>query len=71
MNNYPEIDLIEGGFETEEEIWVADYFQPGKKINLRECVLGPTFFGKRHVFFELKGFNNIPYGRGYRFMVQC
>ncbi len=62
MKNYPEIDLIEGGFETEEEVWVADYFQLGKKINLRECVLGPTFFGKRHVFFELKGFNNIPYG---------
>ncbi|QIR40691.1 glycosyltransferase family 2 protein [Tolypothrix sp. PCC 7910] len=56
------IDLIEGGFDSEEEVWVADYFQPGKTINLRECVLGPTFFGKRQVFFELKGFNNIPYG---------
>ncbi|MBW4613768.1 MAG: glycosyltransferase family 2 protein [Desmonostoc vinosum HA7617-LM4] len=57
-----EVDLIEGGFATEEEIWVADYFQAGAKINLRECVLGPTFFGKRQVFFELQGFNNIAYG---------
>lgn len=58
----PEIDLIEGGFASDEEIFVADYFQPGKTINLRECVLGPTFFGKRKVFFELQGFNNIAYG---------
>lgn len=62
MQTHPEIDLIEGGFDSEEEVWVADYYQPGKTINLRECVLGPTFFGKRQVFFELKGFNNIPYG---------
>lgn len=62
MQEHPEIDLIEGGFASEEEIWVADYFQPGKTINLRECVLGPTFFGKRQVFFEVKGFNNIAYG---------
>ncbi|BAU04946.1 glycosyl transferase [Fischerella major NIES-592] len=58
----PEIDLIQGGFASDEEIWVADYYQPGKTINLRECVLGPTFFGKRRVFFDLHGFNNISYG---------
>ncbi|MEA5581016.1 glycosyltransferase family 2 protein [Nodularia harveyana UHCC-0300] len=62
MQGHPEVDLIEGGFYSEEEIFVADYFQPGKTINLRECVLGPTFFGKRHVFFQLKGFANLTYG---------
>jgi len=62
MKANPEIDLIQGGFFTDEDIFVADYFQPGQTINLRECVLGPTFFGKRHLFFELKGFKNIPYG---------
>ena len=62
MQAHPEIDLIEGGFASEEEIFVADYFKSGATINLRECVLGPTFFGKRQVFFELNGFNNIPYG---------
>ncbi len=62
MKANPEIDLIQGGFFTDEDIFVADYFQLGRTINLRECVLGPTFFGKRHLFFELKGFNNIPYG---------
>lgn len=62
MKANPEIDLIEGGCEIEEEFFVSDYFQPNKTINIRECVLGATFFGKRHVFFQLKGFNNIPYG---------
>lgn len=62
MKDHPEIDLIEGGFFCEEEIIVADYYQPGKLINLRECVLGPTFFGKRHVFFGLQGFKHMTYG---------
>ena len=62
MKNNPEIDLIEGGFFSEEEIMVADYYQPGELINLRECVLGPTFFGKREVFFELQGFKHMTYG---------
>ncbi|MDX2097504.1 MAG: glycosyltransferase family 2 protein [Leptolyngbyaceae cyanobacterium bins.59] len=62
LKKHPEVDLIEGGFLTEEEIFVADYYQPGKTINLKECVLGPTFFGKRRVFFELQGFKNFTYG---------
>jgi glycosyltransferase involved in cell wall biosynthesis len=62
LYSHPGIDLIEGGFFLEEEVLVADYFQTGKLINLQECVLGPTFFGKRHVFFELNGFNDIAYG---------
>jgi glycosyltransferase involved in cell wall biosynthesis len=62
MQANPEIDLIEGGFFSEEEIWLADFFQPGKFINLKDCVLGPTFFGKRSVFFQLQGFNHMNYG---------
>jgi hypothetical protein len=62
MKAHPEIDLIQGGFFSEEEILVADYYQPSKLINLKECVLGPTFFGKRKVFFELEGFKHMTYG---------
>jgi glycosyltransferase involved in cell wall biosynthesis len=62
LQSHPEIDLLQGGFFSEEEILVADYYQPRKTINLKECVLGPTFFGKRQVFFQLKGFDNIAYG---------
>ena len=62
MKSNSTIDILEGGFYSEESIIVADYFQPGKTINLRDCVLGPTFFGRREVFFELGGFNPILYG---------
>ena len=59
LKSNPEIDLLEGGVSMEEEIFVADYFQPGKTINLRECVMGATFFGKRKVFFGSSGFEGI------------
>ncbi|HAC64235.1 MAG TPA: glycosyl transferase [Cyanothece sp. UBA12306] len=62
MQTYPDVDLIQGGFFIDEEILVADYYQPSNLVNLKNCVLGPTFFGKRKVFFEVKGFNNIAYG---------
>ncbi len=62
MQANPEIDLIEGGYEIEEEFFVADCFKPGEKISIRECVVGGTFFGKRKVFWELKGFKNVDYG---------
>lgn len=59
MKAHPNIDLIEGGFFTEEDVFVVDYFNRDQVINLKECVVGPTFFGKRSVFFELGGFNDI------------
>ncbi len=71
LKSHPDIDLIQGGFFTEEDILVADYYQPGKTINLKECVLGPTFFGKRRVFFELKGFENIAYGEDTDFWARA
>ena len=61
MISHPEIDLIEGGAEIEEEFWVTDYFNRDQFISIKECVLGATFFGKRHVFFELQGFNHLSY----------
>jgi glycosyltransferase involved in cell wall biosynthesis len=62
LNSHPDLDLIQGGFFSEEEILVVDYYQPDKLINLRDCALGPTFFGKRKVFFELQGFRHIVTG---------
>jgi glycosyltransferase involved in cell wall biosynthesis len=62
MQYNPDVDLISGGLFSEEEIWFVDYFHPEKKTNLRDCVVGPTFFGKRPVFFELNGFNQISCG---------
>lgn len=63
----PDVDLIQGGFYSDEEIQVANYHDPGKLISLSECILGPTFFGKREVFFDLEGFKEIPYGEDTEF----
>ncbi|MCZ2207330.1 glycosyltransferase family A protein [Cylindrospermopsis raciborskii] len=59
MRTHPEIDIIQGGFEMEGEFFVRDYFRPDKTISIRECVLCPTFFGKRNVYFQLSGFKNL------------
>jgi len=58
MQSHPNIDLIGGGVETVEDFWVSDYFCPSRLIHVRDCVPGATFFGKRHVFFELQGFRD-------------
>jgi glycosyltransferase involved in cell wall biosynthesis len=67
MKYNPDVDLIEGGVFMEEEFFVVDYFQPQKTINIRDCVLGATFFGKRQVFGELNGFTNLPFAEDTEF----
>lgn len=62
FKKHPEIELIAGGFKSDREIWVTDYYNPDQKVNIQDCVICPTFFGKRYVFFELQGFQNIVYG---------
>ncbi len=57
MENNPNIDLIEGGAIIIGDPYVKDKRDLSKKINLSECVIGPTFFGKREVFFQVNGFN--------------
>lgn len=57
----PDIDLVQGGVDFPEEVYVDDYYKPGNLINLRECVMCATFLGKRKVFFELNGFNHFDY----------
>jgi glycosyltransferase involved in cell wall biosynthesis len=58
MQENPDVDLIQGGFYIDGDVWVANYYKPGEVINIKECVVGPTFFGKRNVFTDLKGFDD-------------
>ncbi|WP_072619967.1 glycosyltransferase family 2 protein [Spirulina major] len=62
LKAHPELDLIQGGLYTGDNIFVVDYYQPKQLINLKDCAVAPTFFGKRQVFFDLQGFNDILYG---------
>ncbi len=70
MQANPEVDAISGGFTTDEEIFVVDYFQPEQKINIKQCVIVGTIFAKRKVFFELQGFNNLSYGEDTEFWLR-
>lgn len=61
MNENPNVDLIHGGAEIIGNPFVKDKNDLKKEIHLSECVIGGTFFGKREVFVELNGFNDLNY----------
>lgn len=71
LQNHPNIDIIQGGFYSDEPIFVKDYYKPDQVINLKDCVLGPTFFGKREVFEQLNGFHSIMYGEDTDFWTRA
>jgi glycosyltransferase involved in cell wall biosynthesis len=61
MKKNPEIDLIHGGVKIIGDPYVKDKNNPGEKIHLSECIIGGTFFGKRSMYLEMKGFKNLDY----------
>lgn len=61
MNENKDVDLIHGGVEIVGHPFVKDKNDLSKEIHISECAVGGTFFGKRNVFFELGGFNNLNY----------
>ncbi|NHQ60968.1 glycosyltransferase family 2 protein [Chlorobium sp. BLA1] len=61
ISRLPEIDLITGGYLCDDTIMVRDCKNPGKLINIRECTLGGTFFGKKELFSALRGFRPLDY----------
>lgn len=51
------VDLLAGGFRTTgAKLAVVDFYDPSKLIDLEECVVGGSFFGRREVF------QNVPFG---------
>lgn len=68
LNSHKQIDLIYGGIVIIGDPYVKDKNDISKTIHLRECVVGGTFFGKRKVFFELNGFNNLKYSEDSEFL---
>lgn len=55
------LDIIHGGFKVVGHPYVKDKNDLSKEIHLSECAIGGTFFGKRNVFIELNGFQNLAY----------
>lgn len=71
MNKHPKIDLIHGGVQIIGNPFVVDKDNHRKKIHLSKCTIGGTFFGKREVFFNLNGFNNINYSEDSEFILRA
>jgi glycosyltransferase involved in cell wall biosynthesis len=61
MRANPGIDFIHGGAEIVGYPYVKDKNDLSREINLSECVIGGTFFGKKEVFISLGGFRNLKY----------
>ena len=68
MMNYPEIDLLHGGVKIIGDEFVADRKNPEKLVPLSQCAIGATFFGKRKVFENLGGFDEISYAEDSNFL---
>lgn len=56
------IDLLHGGVKIEGSPFVPDRFNLQNMIHLKDCVIGGTFFIKRELALQLKGFSSIPLG---------
>ena len=61
LKEYETISLLSGGFICDEDIRVKDRYNSDKLVNIRECILGGTFFGTREIFLSLEGFRDLEY----------
>ena len=61
MRRHNDVQFIHGGVEIIGEPFVKDKNDLSRMIPVSECAIGGTFFGKREVFLELDGFNNLIY----------
>jgi glycosyltransferase involved in cell wall biosynthesis len=58
----PSLKFLYGGTEIIGNQFVPDRFDTNRKINLKNCVIGGTFFIDRKLFLSLNGFRNISLG---------
>jgi glycosyltransferase involved in cell wall biosynthesis len=71
MKSHPEISFIHGGVEIIGDPYVKDKDDLSRKIHISECAVGGTFFGRREMFIELNGFQNVRYGEDTEFLIRA
>ncbi len=54
-------EMLVGGYTVIGDPYVADRFDPTKRIHVNECVVGGTFVIHKGVFQRIGVFANIPY----------
>jgi glycosyltransferase involved in cell wall biosynthesis len=65
------VDLTAGGFRvTGAKLAVVDFYDPSKLVDLEECVVGGSFFGRREVF-ENVPFGDARYGEDTQFWIDA
>ena len=70
MKENPDVDLIHSSCEVignEDDMWLVDARDKTKLIHIKDCVVGPTFFGKKEVFIEMDGFKELSYAEDFDF----
>ena len=67
MEEHRDVDFLHGGVVIIGEQYVKDRNNKSKLIHLKNCIIGGTFFGKREVFIELKGFRELEYSEDFDF----
>jgi glycosyltransferase involved in cell wall biosynthesis len=60
LEQNPSVQFLYGGAKILGNQYVPDRFDPSKKVNLKECVIGGTFFIERQLMLSLKGFRKAP-----------
>jgi glycosyltransferase involved in cell wall biosynthesis len=58
----PEIDFLHGGIVVIGDEYVVDTTNSSRKIQLSECSVNGSFFGKTEVFKAVGGYADIVYG---------
>lgn len=54
-------DLLAGGIQTSQPVFVKDCRDLNRMIALEECIVCGTLFGRRQMFFAVGGFNDMVY----------
>lgn len=70
MTKLPSVDFFHGGVKLvgpRSKRFVVDVTDPTKKIHVRHCHIGGTFFFRRTVLRRVKKFRPIPFGEDFDF----
>lgn len=68
LTTHPRTAMIHGGIQLigpQRKHYVVDLKNPLRKIHLRRCHIGGTFFMRREVFHKTGGFRKIPFGEDF------
>jgi glycosyltransferase involved in cell wall biosynthesis len=62
LMSHPDVKFLHGGVKVIGNQYVPDRFDPSKTIDLRDCVIGGSFFIARDTLRQLNGFRDIALG---------